>query len=1367
MMIVISLVIALLSLTEGLPTSGLQLLFPALRQYTYEIKTNISCGTLAPVESDSYWTLEGTVLVQVYDNYTRVRYTLGDLKTSIFSKHHGYVSYKKTEAAQSLQEPWEVDYQEDGNIDHLYVSPQEPLWATNMKRALSFNMQLKRDVGTYYNIESCLYQTYKDCQVVYVANGNTIRKYNALHILSENSGYNSWMSVPMDFSKAAFFGGPEAMYSGPGDYNGPLDNIGTADRTYELDDKIGLMSLDLKSVFQHKTRSHIMAVITELSLNYDSDAPLDKIDKLDLVKTNKQYVSRGYIDPTNGIRNLTQADLRNKTYEILLHIASKGIDADNIVRNASKIHSLDFVNLLKTMSQLDYAALHKLFEDMVLGTSYDIETSRNIFLEVLPHVRTNACALFIKYLVIEQKSKIEDATLLSLVRKLPFNVANHSQQLLEELEVFTRLGLDFSEDIRYAGILSFATLVYKAAEVRRVKQDYFDNIVVKYFRMYSDCPQYIDRLVWLQGLSNIQYSIENYMWTVYNNASFDRHERFWAILATTPVFAPTGYAATWHILMNEKEHIQIRIAALHSILSSKIRPSELLSIHNYILGCKDQQLKRFWYTTVKSLDSSKTYNGYRVASNYIPFLTNQVNNPDSKYWATGNHIVGTYDEETATGAMLQLLSVGDPASGLPALLQLRVKTVSELMATSDVGIFIKAEGVATNMFQKIHSISSEELDVGRLVEVLRKMKVQTVTPEKVHIEIVLKIHDKTVYATHFNQSRFDSWNGEDLTKSIEDFLRFGSHINQQVVYYPFQLDANIPTELGTPVRLQTALVSFSSVRGNLTAPSTHDLTWRNDLHFRYQGTAVTSLSTDGPLLQSEHTARVQQSVVAHVPMKFEVFFSPMTRSFELRWPNPTAQNAGLAMHSRAQIAMESLKGKDTYTISAAETQTLDDETGLFFDCDRPMTMAELIEKLLASNTASYDFLTKLRPSVLLLNGLLLLSAPPSGSCGLVVGGRKPKAEDTMLKLLVHCEELSLIPDEKVIARVANHLVYSENRPNGEVFLNVSSLAQFESVGGNATFDLQVSGDQPYADDDHPKRWKIGLKQQDVSHGPIDQDITPNPVSYDGYLTLTFTADEKVEGSQFLVQYKGAPNDKVDNGLERYFEVKLSGSKLPRLEVLAENGLGSHPALGQVLRSFEQDPLNVTAVVKEKNGLASVAINAGRPMRLKLDSFAWLLDSWSNMQVMEKFGIYRECRVYESTVLTLSGVVERLPPLQCAESLALADCSDNPRFAVLRTKEGGVKLYTGGHSVLVSQFKDKPLIIINGDVVGCEHGCSFPEGQMQADFKITILGEVTKVHSRVSGVQVFHRAGETVILAPHSYMSTVCGSCTSQHYYKLC
>lgn len=46
-------------------------------------------------------------------------------------------------------------------------------------------------------------------------------------------------------------------------------------------------------------------------------------------------------------------------------------------------------------------------------------------------------------------------------------------------------------------------------------------------------------------------------------------------------------------------------------------------------------------------------------------------------------------------------------------------------------IFIKAEGVATSMFQKIHAIDSEDMNVEKLVEILKKMKVQTVTPEKV------------------------------------------------------------------------------------------------------------------------------------------------------------------------------------------------------------------------------------------------------------------------------------------------------------------------------------------------------------------------------------------------------------------------------------------------------------------------------------------------------------------------------------------------------------------------------------------------------------------------------------------------------------
>ncbi|KOB67677.1 Lipoprotein amino terminal region, partial [Operophtera brumata] len=212
----------------------------------------------------------------------------------------------------------------------------------------------------------------------------------------------------------------------------------------------------------------------------------------------------------------------------------------------------------------------------------------NIFLEILPHVRSDACARFIKYLVLEEK--------------LPFNVATHSQSLLEELEVLTKLELDFSADIRHAGILSFATLTHKAMEMSQVKQDYFDGVVVKYFRMYS---------------------AEAYTRIIAAGSGRARHERLWATLAGSP---------------NTEEPYMLRILALHMFLSSAgVRETDLLFVHNYIAGCSSKHLQRFW-------------------SFYIPFVANQVADPDPQYWATNNYIISGQEEDGAPS--LQVSTTG-------------------------------------------------------------------------------------------------------------------------------------------------------------------------------------------------------------------------------------------------------------------------------------------------------------------------------------------------------------------------------------------------------------------------------------------------------------------------------------------------------------------------------------------------------------------------------------------------------------------------------------------------------------------------------------------------------------------------------------
>ncbi|XP_048003508.1 uncharacterized protein LOC125239836 [Leguminivora glycinivorella] len=1334
-------------------TASLQTLFPAEDQeYQYSLKSNVSSGPLTPQEC-SFWTLEARLLVTVYDNFTRVRYKLEGLKTSVYSKNQGYSSYQSAEAARLLGQPWEVDYLNNGIISSVYVS-QEPVWSHNMKRALALNFQLSND--SYK--EPCLYET---CVAVYINQGRTIRKYTNSQLLGA-SAERSWSSVNV-------VGNPE--YD---DLVGVPDAIATAERVYEFNEA-GLESLDMRGTSEYKVQEHILSVASELSLNFISKQKRQQIDKLNVTRTNVQYVSQGFSDPSAGINNLTQDDLRNKAYKILLKIARKGIDANNIVRNATLIHSLDFIDLLNTMTQLNFASLSKLFDDMVLGTSYDVETSRNIFLEVLPQVRTHACALLVKYLVTEQKEKIEDATILSLVRKLPFNVANYSSSLLEDLEVFTKLGLDFSRDIRHAAILSFATLAHKTRKaLQQEKQDLFDNIAVKYFRMYSDCPQYIDRMVWLQGLCNLGYSADSYTRTVYMAKKGDRHERLWAALADGSSRPPPAYGygrnvndysvlqSSLPIIMDETEHIQLRIAALHALLRSDIRASDFIYVHNYIKNSGNNQLKRFWYSTVKSLEKCKLYNEYKAASYYVPFVASQVSNPDSTYWATNNYIVSTKDDEVA--AALQFMSVGEPTNALPAFAAVKLSTGGR--RPHHVAVYVIAEGVTANMFKKIHTINEKELKIEKLVEVLRSFKVPSTPPEQVHIDIVIKIHDKTVYASHVNQSRFDSWNGEEITKSIEDFLRFGSHINQQIVYYPFQMDVSIPTELGTPIRLQSTIISFTSIRGNLTAPSSQDLTWRNDLHIRYQATAVSAIRTHGPLLASEHEALIQRSLVAHFPIRCDVTLSPLNKSFQLRWPNPGGQYGGVAMHSRLQVILTSKNGRDAYTVTERNDDQQVDETGVFFDCERPTTVAEIMEKLFATKANSFDVLATLQPSLILLNALVLITTPPSGSCGALLPPRPLRPGPSVLELGLQLQQLEIDFEDRVKIKMQHDVEFKEDKSDGEVYLKVGGYTQMESVGNNLTLDFLVAVRQP--SEDNARNWKVCIHLHDISHVTPDQDLSSIPAAYEGHMSMTFNNDVTLtcpagSGGHLRMDYEGRPV--VQSGrLERHLKLTVFGDQLPKLSA---SDLGTQT--GQILGSLHQQPLNLTAAVTEKNGLAFVKLNNGAEMQFPSQNFAWMLDSWSNMQVMKKLGIYRECRLEESIVGTLSGGKDPLPSASCYEILVLADCTSAPRYAIFHQRHNTVdiyRLYTGGNFVTVRSSGGDITVTINGDTP-CEQDCRYPPQEPFYDFKVTRHGDTVKIFSRLSGVQLHYKYSETVVLVPSLALYTSCGVCSGQRYYTQC
>ncbi|XP_052745799.1 uncharacterized protein LOC112052947 [Bicyclus anynana] len=1355
-------IVKCLLLMAGLSVSsaGIQGLFPALGRVSYLLKGEVVTGTDAAA---SHWSVEGRISLTVYDNFTRVRLQLHDIETATLSHSIGFASHQ-TDAVEYLKQPWELDYKEDGVISAVYTG-DEPAWSSNVKRGLSANFQLKTNTNGGYAEEACLYRT--SCDVKYVVQGSTVRKYLSGADHYYKSYPDRWSSVPWMM----------------GDQRYALETVTTAERVYELSAR-GLSSVTMNGAFRYRTNGHVLSVKTELVLQHESDHPPQPVEKLNLTKTSLEYQPGSYDDWTGGIRQTSQSELKNNTYEILLKIARKGIDADNIVRNPNLIHSLDFVDLLNTISLLSYKSLVKLFDGLLLGTSYDLETARNIFLEVLPHARSDDCVRLIRHLVVEERAKIEPATILSLIRKLPFNVDVKSQGLLEELETFSKLSMDFSQDIRHAGILTFAVLVSK---VYGVKRDYFDNIVVKYFRMYSECPQYLDRMIWLQGLCNLGHSAASYTSTIYGDKTRDRHERLWATLACNWNY--NGEEKLLTILLDEDEHIQLRIAALNEMLFSSYVDERLLSfVHSFICSSSSKELQRFWYTTVKSLEGSEHPRYTPYLKELIPFITKEVKNPDTTYWATNNYIASSGKQ----GPWVQLISVGDTPT--PSLAAITVSSAGSLVYTASV--YVIAEGVTSNIYKKMYNLKVDDVTSGKLLRLLEKMKMKLKTPEEVHIDLVVKIGKHTVYATHFNQTRFESYSGNDVLKSLTDFVRFGSHINQQVVYYPVQGYLHTPTELGTPIRLQTSVGMFTSIRGNLTSSpdDTQALAWENDMHIRYQGTTVTSLATAAPLLQSQYTARAQHSMVAHLPIQFNVTLQPLAKSIDwslataapllqsqytaraqhsmvahlpiqfnvtlqplaksidLTWLNPFAQRAGVALHSRVQVETLSSSGKDTYTVSTGQENDVDD-TGIFFDCKRKTTGAEVIEKYIMSKFMSYDILP-IQQSV--LSSIQKFFSSPG--CGIIIPPTRPaQGDDEIIKVSFNLG--NVIVFERVDRIEANFdfvlTYYSRNDQNKEEFLKIDSNTNIKCAGRNVTVESFLYVKQPYSLDPNKRFWKLCYFENDISHAHADQDIAVHPASYHGRAALRYrssaartSCSDQTNASAIVLDYRGTPNA-VNGDVERYVEVKIKGEKLHQFDLLPALGIAGGTPVAQLLGSFEKDTIDTTTIIKEKNGIASISLNAGVAVQVDSDNYAWLLDSWTGMQLMKRFGFYRECRLHGATVQTLSGAVEQLPALQCAESLLLADCSETPSssFVILRQQNGGIKLYEGYSNTTSTNHTNLDTADIGLPVVE--------------------IGDGVKFVSEASGIIVYKRPSETVILLPAFYTHSACGECVSQNAKTNC
>jgi hypothetical protein len=130
---------------------------------------------------------------------------------------------------------------------------------------------------------------------------------------------------------------------------------------------------------------------------------------------------------------------------------------------------------------MDYNALKKLYDEMDIGTSYRQETARNIFLEILPRTGTASTILLTRDLVVGKH--ILPSTAIQLLMAVPFYIAEPTQDLVKECEVYLNLGQD-RPDVRNAAVLSYATMVYNTFIAGKLPLEIFEKYVKTYFDLF-------------------------------------------------------------------------------------------------------------------------------------------------------------------------------------------------------------------------------------------------------------------------------------------------------------------------------------------------------------------------------------------------------------------------------------------------------------------------------------------------------------------------------------------------------------------------------------------------------------------------------------------------------------------------------------------------------------------------------------------------------------------------------------------------------------------------------------------------------------------------------------------------------------------
>ncbi|XP_071651940.1 uncharacterized protein [Temnothorax longispinosus] len=968
-----------------------QSLFRSGKEYVYSYNATSSTGVLVPSNAASSWNLNGKLVIQAEDNYVTVQ--LQSLKMNMYNGDvkevvEGIDIY---DDALELLKPFRLSYNK-GLIEN-FSTEAEPAWATNIKRSIAGILQLD-----LFNLEkeSAFHSTeinhYGKCDIDYVVSpeGETqrlIMKSLDPRICIGHPSRN-WSNVPKvqctDEDQNPILKSSERVY-----------RLKTDGFIHEIISVNASGSIYVQP-FQSMGEAHYNLVQQNIELSSVRDTA-NKIVTNNLQTTVLQH-ELPEADLTQG-RGTPDKSFIFKSISRLLDRLSHRLENPGLDTEIHNLHNTTISVLLYYLGMLDRVDLGKAYT-RISGTSYKEETIRNMFLEALPQVGSEESALFILDLI--QSNKVSDISAIQLLMRLPFHVRKLDVQLLASLEPLLTLPRKISTKVQNTAILTYGTLIYKTCLVS-CPYEMLDDYVRRYLNKFTETTQYEQKMVWLEGLANIQLGrvVEFLEPIASGNNAESRHFRVlaaWASIPTAPLRPDVIYPVYWPILLNRTEHLEMRVAALTLLIVSSPTSNRLISLYWYMQNEPSQHLYNYFYTMLKSIERT-TYPCYKRISKIAAQFSRVLREPDREYLTTGNYLVDYQDSLRGFGAMLHGIVIANPSTNIPEVIYVTLNNYASGTHINHVSLYIKAEGI-------FHSLATSFENPTYIKDILKEFKLDERKKGPVHLEIITRIQEKTVLCVHWNETNIVE--GLKYLSSLSDniyqtYYNMEFHVNQQRINVPLSLESLQVTDFGTNVRLAMTGTSLFSMRGNFTRnfPGRY-----NHIILRTSVHGIETIENYNPLVDLWHSAERVQSLHGYLPINITLglderpFISYDTLGDRLK--------KGITVHAKTLTSIRGANVRSkldrvcrscsvSHTVVKSPSSNLQTvnilNVGLpelgdrlqvkIFDCESLISRETLINDVWSSHRSNYQMWPSIKFALIGLHFLDYFTyVPPKGSCGL-------------------------------------------------------------------------------------------------------------------------------------------------------------------------------------------------------------------------------------------------------------------------------------------------------------------------------------------------------------------------------------------------